>query len=143
MRGTNAARSFYCPVGQLPLHKRSTIATPHFYLYPWPLWLDVTLLISRVPICCLNILKTLNCSLQNRNNRDNCRGRQNTPQNQSTYLHCEINNRETGRTAGWVGKELTAGNKTTALVSFLAREEKKFCIYPYALKKILMYKGTE
>lgn len=57
MRGTDTARSFYCPVGQLPLHKRSTIAAPHFYHYPSRLWLDVTAE-KLTPMCCLHILKT-------------------------------------------------------------------------------------
>lgn len=41
-----------------------------------------------------------------------------------------------------MGKQLTIGKRIAALVSLLVDVKKKFCMYPYALKKFLVYEKT-
>lgn len=60
----------------------------------------------------------------------------------NSALCCERTKCETGKTAGWVGKQLKVGKRIVSLVSLLVEKARKKNVYPYTLKKLLVCEKT-
>lgn len=86
---------------------------------------------NQVSTCCLNILQTPELFFAEPKGQRELQREAKYPKEIShiRQLCCERCKWESGKTAGWVGKQLTVGKRTAALVPFLVSQEKKCFVY--------------